>query len=243
MQNTTKVHPQSQVNDSLASKNNPTSNQPSSAQKGNGSLSSNIFSRNVVNRSQGNFTTASTTQSPAIPTMAQILSNTVDDKSSNINPGNSFGFAPSNTSRPIRSNPFIGTINQSQNSSNVLDIFNKNSNTDVPNNTSNTSSNPFVAAQRSQNSSNMFSNSQLAPTFNQVSSNFTTNNTNFQVNQSPPANLNEIVNKNNNSPIFPPPNQQATGYFPNNTFNTSPSVLNSASFVQTSFQPNTQQML
>lgn len=244
MQNTTNVNPQNQANDSLASKNNGASNQQSSTSKGNGSSQSNIFSRSVVSKPQGNIIAASTTSSTAVPTMPQILNNTIEDKfskSGNSNPSISFGLAPNNASNPLRSNPFYGTINQSNNSSNVLDIFNKNPNSSVPHNTSNTSPNPFLTAQKSQNTSIIFSNNQLTPTFNQVSSNLTINNTSFQANQSPPANLSQLLNKNNNLPIFPPSNQQATGYFSNNTYNTSPSTFNT-SFVQSSFQPNTQHM-
>ena len=194
MQNTTNQYSQSRANDSSASKNNGSSNKQSSASKGSGSQQSTIFSRNVISKPQANLTAASTTPSTVPSPMTQILNNTAEDKSKpfNGNPSNPLGLASNNASSPARSNPFHGTINQSNNDANVLDIFNKKSNNSVhPNafNTSNTSSNnPFMAAQKSQNSSNIFSNSQLKPTFNQASPNSTMNNTNFQPNQSP-ANL------------------------------------------------------
>lgn len=244
MQNTTNVYSQSQASNSLASKNNGTINQQSSASKNNGSHQSNIFSRNVMNKSQANFPPASTNPSAPVSTMAQILNNTVDNKFKlvNSNPTNPFGLASNNVNTQSRSNPFFGTINQSSNSANVLDIFNKKPNNSVQPNTSNSfniSSNPFATAQKTQNPTNIFSNNQLTPTFNQVPSNLAINNTNLQANQTP-ANLNQLFNKNINIPTFLPSNQQTVNMFSNNNYNNGASTVNKIpSFVQSSFQPNT----
>lgn len=229
MQNTTNVYSQSQANNSLASKNNGQGNQQSSPPKNTGSHPSNIFSRNVVTKPQANFPSANTNQSGPASTMTQILNNTVGDKFKpiNSNPTNPLGLASNNFNTQSRSNPFLGTINQSSNSGNVLNIFNQKPNNTVQTNSINSfnaPSHPFGPAQKPQNPFNILSNNQLTPTFNTAPSNLISNQNS--------ANTNQPFNKNNNTPNILSSNQQPTNFFFNNA---TTSTANNSFFAQSSF--------